>query len=390
MTVMAGATIAPSLPGMQRYFQSTPGAELWVQMVLTIPGLMVAISAPFMGWLLDVGKKRLILVGALALYGVSGMAGYWLNDLAGLFVSRLILGVAVAAIMVGCTTLIADYYPGAERGRYMGLMAAFGAFGGVIFMSMASVLVEWGWRIPFLIYAVGFVLCPLCLLLITEPAHNNIIERQIGALEEQKPRFLPLYYLLGFVEVFLLYSVPVFIPFSTQRFVTSELVVLSQAAAAGFSIALMMLVLAVVATQYTRLRKVLSYTQLHSLGLALVCGGFLGVAAAPSWVALSFALMVLGAGFGMVRPNLTMWLFSVIPANIRGRAMGGLTAAFFIAQFVCPIILKPVVSSLDFSGLFVVLGAIAFITSVAITIFGDQMVSSASSSNSTVLPRSVN
>jgi hypothetical protein len=39
LTVMAGATIAPSLPAMRDYFAATPNTDFWVRLVLTVPAL---------------------------------------------------------------------------------------------------------------------------------------------------------------------------------------------------------------------------------------------------------------------------------------------------------------------------------------------------------------
>ena len=352
MTVMAGATISPSLPGMRAHFSNTPNAEFWVQMVLTAPGLMIAITAPFIGWLLDSWKKKPCLLLALGLYAAAGMAGYWLDNLLPLLFSRLLLGVAVAAIMVTCTTLIADYYPGPERGKYMGLMAAFGAFGGVVFVGLASGVVTLGWRAPFTIYVLGFVLLPFVLMAIVEPEQAQIENKaKQQSIQESGPtKFVFLCYALGFLEVFLLYSVPVYLPFYTQDFPSAFH--LSNAVLAGISIAFMLLVLALVAVQYGKVKRNLSFESCHILGLLTVAVGFGVLSYANSWMLLALAMLVLGVGFGLVRPNLTLWLFAFIEPQHRGRVMGGLTSAFFIAQFLCPILLMPMVIHLGYANTF--------------------------------------
>ena len=58
MTVMAGATIAPALPGMKLVFQDVANADFLVKLVLTMPALLIAIGAPFAGILLDRRGRR--------------------------------------------------------------------------------------------------------------------------------------------------------------------------------------------------------------------------------------------------------------------------------------------------------------------------------------------
>jgi hypothetical protein len=44
LTVMAGATIAPSLPAMRQHFTEVPNVDYWVRLVLTVPALFIALG----------------------------------------------------------------------------------------------------------------------------------------------------------------------------------------------------------------------------------------------------------------------------------------------------------------------------------------------------------
>ncbi|MEM7762019.1 MAG: MFS transporter, partial [Cyanobacteria bacterium P01_A01_bin.40] len=60
LTVMSGATIAPSLPAMQEHFADVENSALLVRLVLTIPALFIAIGGLFAGQLVDkIGRKPL-------------------------------------------------------------------------------------------------------------------------------------------------------------------------------------------------------------------------------------------------------------------------------------------------------------------------------------------
>ena len=76
MTVMAGATIAAALPEMNLVFQDVPNVDFLVKLVLTIPALLIAISAPFSGVLLDRWGRKPVLIAALILYGLAGSPFY--------------------------------------------------------------------------------------------------------------------------------------------------------------------------------------------------------------------------------------------------------------------------------------------------------------------------
>lgn len=53
LTVMAGATLAPSLPALENHFVDTANSELLTRLVLTLPALFIALFAPLAGVVFD-------------------------------------------------------------------------------------------------------------------------------------------------------------------------------------------------------------------------------------------------------------------------------------------------------------------------------------------------
>lgn len=360
LTVMAGATIAPSLPGMERHFADIPNVHLWVQMVMTVPGLVIALAAPLVGWVIDRWRKKWMLIIATAIYAVSGTAGLWLEDsLMALFISRLFLGVAVAGIMVTCTTLIADYFGGAQRGRYMGLLAAFGAFGGVVFVALAAWLATIDWQKPFLVYLLALLLLPFLALFINEPRKAQAVAENTQAGPESSGVGVPglllaAFFALAFVEILVLYMVPVHLPFYLRDLGVEQPLI------AGMALAWMLLVMAGVSVAYRALQKFQSALVLHSLGFAILAMGCIYTGLAHSVWQIFLALTISGIGLGVVRPNIVVWLMANIPPQVRGRVMGGLTSSFFIGQFFCPLITLPAVQQWGYGSVFIATGVILF------------------------------
>lgn len=169
LTVMSGAVIAPALPAMEAYFAEVAHAALLTRLVLTLPGLAIALSAPVAGWVPDRWGRKRLLVAAIVLYGCAGGGGYVLDTLPALLVSRVLLGLGVAALTTAVTTLIADYFEGDVRAAFLGLQASFMALGGGVFLSVAGVLAAFDWRLPFLVYLAAFGLLPFVLVAVYEP-----------------------------------------------------------------------------------------------------------------------------------------------------------------------------------------------------------------------------
>ena len=83
----------------------------------------------------------------MAIFAISGTSGLYIDDLHYILVGRLILGISVAGIFTASTTLIADYYSGPERNKFMGLQGGFMAFGGLTYLSLGGIFADMHWRI---------------------------------------------------------------------------------------------------------------------------------------------------------------------------------------------------------------------------------------------------
>jgi MFS family permease len=144
LTVMAGATISPALPAIQAHFTGTGNAALLVRLVLTMPALFIAPTAPLAGGVADRAECKPLLVGSTVLYAIAGGSGFVLDSLLAIIVGRAALGVAVGGITVGATALITDYYVGEQRDSVLGLQGSFSQFGGVLFLPLGGVLADVG------------------------------------------------------------------------------------------------------------------------------------------------------------------------------------------------------------------------------------------------------
>ena len=280
MTIMAGATIAPSLPQMKVVFNHIPNAEFIIKLVLTLPSLFIAIAAPFAGYIIDrLGRKKLLLF-SLLLYAIAGTSGLYLNNLLTILIGRALLGVSVAGIMTTATTLIADYYTGTERLKMMGLQGAFMAFGGVVFICLGGCLADISWRMPFIVYAFSLLVFLLVLKFIYEPK-RIIKDTQNNALKiSSKNKFskkLYILYFIGFIGFIFYFMIPVEIPF-----LLNDIGSISNAKI-GYSISISILAGAIVALNYSKIKIKLSYPVIYTIIFCMMCIGFLIISFSKSY-----------------------------------------------------------------------------------------------------------
>jgi len=357
MTVLAGATIAPALPEMSRAFQDIPNAEFLVRMLLTVPALFSAIGAPFSGILLDRWGRKPVLIVAVILYGLAGASGYVLGSLYGILAGRALLGLAVAGTTSGFTTLIADYFSGRKLSKFLGYQAAFMAFGGAVFLIVGGLLADIGWRLPFLLYLYAFGILLGVLFFIDEPQ----IQRAAGEQQSQDDaaavpyrRVAPIY-AVAFALTMLFFIGPVLLPF-----LLTNLGDISNSQI-GMALALSVLVGGVFALQYQRVKQRLSFQAINTLVFLAVGLGSLIIGISSEYAGILIGLVISGIGVGLSLPNFNLWLLTVIPAAARGRAVGYLTTAVFLGQFLSPIAIQPIASQAGFSAAFSVAGVISLL-----------------------------
>ena len=158
-TLMSNVAIITVIPHLKDYFNNE-NIELLSRLMITLPSLSIALLAPFLGHLIyKIGKKRTSII-SLIIFSISGTAGLYLNTIESLLLSRAILGVSIAALMIVATSLVGDYFSGTQRDKYMGIQGAFTSVGGIIFVVGGGFLSDIDWRLAFSIYGIGIILLP--------------------------------------------------------------------------------------------------------------------------------------------------------------------------------------------------------------------------------------
>jgi MFS family permease len=336
LTVMAGATIAPSLPAMRDYFAAIPNADYWVRLVLTVPALFIAIGAPFVGTLIDRFGRKPLLTLAVLLYGIAGTSGAVLSDIGMILLGRMLLGLSVAGIMTTATALIADYYMGATRAQFLGLQAAFMGLGGVVFLSLGGFLADINWRMPFLIYLLALLILPFVVFVLPESDRALNIQSSGDSTTEVFPwRIAGLTYVAALLAQIVFYLIPVQLPFYLKQLVNAN------ASQSGLAIAFATLFSAGSAIAYKQIKTRLSFMDIYTITFLSMAVGYFIISFSPTYVLVLVGLAIAGAGLGLLMPNMNVCLISVTPASFRGRVLGGLTTALFLGQFVSPILSQP-------------------------------------------------
>ena len=366
LTVMAGATIAPSLPALREHFADFPHVEYLARFVLTLPAFFVATCAPLAGYIIDRFGRRRLLIASVALYGVAGTSGAIFDSLPAILLSRALLGVAVAGTLTASTTLVGDYFTGMARTRMMAWRNTAVNGGGVIFMSLGGVLASLNWRGPFFVYLLALLLLPVIIRFLKEPprASPPLTAGMTGGPLAPLPApwlLIGVLYLLTFLYSWIFYVIPVQLPFYLRE------IGIGDPGLAGIAMAVVLLSSALVSLVYAWIQTNISLPLRYFLGFGLMALGYASVGLFENLGVVFFGMVVTGAGMGIVMPALAVSLMDAAPAHLRGRVMGGNSTATMVGHFTSPLFSQPIVAAFGLNAAFQVSAVLLAVIAVVAT-----------------------
>ncbi len=330
MSVLGAVLIAPVLPQMQAEFAAVPGAAVLVPIVLTVPALIIGITAPFAGLIADrFDRKRLLLV-ALVAYSIFGTAPLYLQSLGAILGSRVLVGICEAAIMTSATTLIGDYWSGEKRSRYLGLQTLVTALAATVFLGVGGALGAAGWRTPFWLYLVAIVLVLPMARLIWQPAgRDTAVARPLPSIPWRQ---------LAAPCIVTLFGGIVFYALIVELSFVLNGVGVTSTATIGLVSAIMSLATAAGAIVFSRVAGH-SPRVLLPIEFTLAAVGLLLVFATSSTVLITLGAVVTGLGTGMLLPTMLTWAVNRLSFEQRGRGTGLWTGTLFIGEFLSPLVI---------------------------------------------------
>jgi MFS family permease len=341
LAVMAVIALAPNLPQLSQAFAGEPGARWLIPMIVTVPSLCLVLFSPLAGMLGDRFGRRRLLLWAMVVYSVVGCAPMLLDSLWAILVSRVFVGITEAAVLTLSTTLIGDYFKGAERDRWLGYQTAVASISSVALFAIAGALGQFGWRAPFAIYALPLLFVLLVMLFTWEPAPQEAEEA--GQAGDSAPVF-PWKRMGGICAITLVGSI-MFYVVAIQASVALANVGLTDPKVIGGLTALSALGTPL-GTILFRFITTWPIQRLLLLSFALIGVGLAGIGLAPSPGPLTASLFVAQVGCGVLLPSLLTWAVRGLPYAIRGKGVGVWQGVFSVGQFISTLLVVALTGAL--------------------------------------------
>lgn len=317
--------VAPSLPLMQAEFAGVAQADILVPMVVTLPGLMIALCAPFMGALGDRIGVRPLLLWSMVAYMIIGILPYWLESLYAIIGVRFLFGIAESALAVCGTPLIAAGFMAGRRRAMISGRVAFIGLSSMLLAMCGGWAAQYGWRTAYLLYL--FAALPLLLVLFFVPRSLTIVASSSAG---KQPRQLWAIYGLNFV-----YGTGIATLFVYSAFLLKEMGIHTPKLAGTLSgVAAFTTVAA--SLLFPLISRRLMGRTLMILSFLLMAAGCATLSGAGEATLVGVGLVLTALGMGLFIPASTDMLLHYCLPQHRGRATGIAMMALYLGNFVVP------------------------------------------------------
>jgi MFS family permease len=325
---LAFTAFAAALPQMARDFGAR--GEFIAQMVMGLAALGLMVGALASGWILERAGLLATLVGATLAFGLAGAGGMYLTDPSLLLASRFAVGFASACMTTACMWGIGTEYDGHQRARALGISSGLGSIAALIGTVLGGFIAQRaGWRLSFAQFpafaAVGLLLALISVRQVRPGRSSDTSVRSKPFLA----RLLTFYFLST-----MLYAV-MFMG-STQFAFLLQSDGVSSSSTRSLFIGAITVVGAATSLCYGALQKRLSATGAFALGLLSMTLSLatIGASSAPAYAAAGAVLM--GVYVGITSPYVYHEVTERTTADVRGRAIGVLSAFCYLGAFLNP------------------------------------------------------
>lgn len=339
------AALGPVLPPMAEYFGGATGGAFAAQMILTMPAVGVIVGGIAAGFVVERWGPRPVLIMAATVYACLGLSGYFIDHLGTLLVTRFLLGFFVAHVGTSVGVIVGAWFSGVARAKLLGYQSAVAGVFAVSCLLMSGFLAEAaGWRAPFLLYGLAFLVAILALVGLPRGVGVGARARERGSLRPLV-RLWPIYGLAMFLFV------GYFMTSIQLSFLLAEEGI-DSALTRSFVIATGVLAGGIFGGLYGRLYAWLGERGVQVFLTVMMASGLAVIALATDIRMLALGAFLSGGGGGMIPPHIGGILLNRVPADLRARAVGLEFTVLYIADFINPLVMTPLRATIGIHGAF--------------------------------------
>lgn len=341
---LPGLAISPILGDLDKIFKHA--TDLEIQMLTSLPSLLIIPFVLLAGKLSVSRNKLLILYTGLALFCISGFFSLFAKNIVLLIFINCVLGVGAGMVIPLSTGLIADHFTGAYRTRQLGISSSISNVTLVLATSLTGWLATVDWHYPFLVYLLPGVALLMTLSLrkykpesvpaTVRTASASPVHPATGKTVSVKwlpgidvPRLgglMLLYFLATYVVLVITFN----LPFLMQHYALSS-------SASGVMISLFFLAIMLPGLFITWIIRKLKNATVF-LPLLLICAGLLLIYLFKYEWTIGLGCFVAGIGYGVIQPLIYDKSVRTADSKNTTLALALVMSVNYLAILLCPFI----------------------------------------------------
>ena len=324
---LPGLAISPILDDMQSIFPHA--SELEVQMLESLPSLLII---PFMllagRWAVKGNKMTLLVVGT-AIFLLSGVWCTTSYTLVELIIASTLVGVGAGMIIPLSTGLVVDYFTGDKRVKQLGVSSAVNNLTLVVATSAVGYLADVEWHLAFIVY----LLPAVTLLLIPALSRTKPMpEPKSGAQNRQTT--LNVKIIVGLVLFYFAITYTSLIVTYNTSYVAS--LAGMRSSEAGVIISLFFLAIMAPGFMLNRIIAIFGRT-VNLWSLVAMCVGLLLMSIPhPTATTLTIGAILTGLGYGVMQPIIYDKAATNAPPHLSTLALAIVMTTNYLAILVAP------------------------------------------------------
>ena len=328
VTSLPGLAVSPILEDLSRIFPSA--SQLEVQMLTSLPSLLIIPFVLISGWLSVRGESLKLLAVGLAIFFVSGAVCIFAKDIRLLIVAGCIMGIGAGIAVPYSTGLVVRYFTGDSRVRQLGISSAVNNLSLVVATAAVGWIATRDWHLAFTVYLLPAV--ALVLLLALRGAKPAPEPEDSDQLRQSKINWKALTGLsvLYFIITFTTLVITFYLSFLLEKYRFPQ--EFSSVMISLFFLAIMLPGLVLNAI----IRRLRSMTIFVSLVLIVV--GLLLVGTIPDIPLMTLGVILTGVGYGVLQPIIYDKSAIITPPEMATKALSVVMTVNYVAVVVCPFV----------------------------------------------------
>lgn len=328
VTSLPGLAVSPILEDLSRIFPSA--SQLEVQMLTSLPSLLIIPFVLLSGWLSQRGESLKLLAVGLAIFFVSGIVCIFAKDIRLLIVAGCVMGIGAGIAVPYSTGLVVRYFTGDSRVRQLGISSAVNNLSLVLATAAVGWIATRDWHLAFAVYLLPAV--SLVLLLALKNATPAPEPKESDQLRQSKIQWMRLTGLsiFYFIITFTTLVITFYLSFLLEKYRFPQ--EFSSVMISLFFLAIMLPGFAL----NIIIRKVRSMTIFVSLCLIVV--GLLLVGTVPDIPLMMIGVILTGVGYGVLQPIIYDKTAIIAPPQLATKALSVVMTVNYVAVVVCPFV----------------------------------------------------